>query len=301
MKVILTGANGLLGQKIIRIFLHKHPEVQLIATAKGENRCPIKEGYIYESADLTDAKRWDELFEKYKPNVLINSGAMTQVDVCEDEKENCDAVNVGAVEHFADLCATNHTHLVHISTDFIFDGESTDGYYNEDSFANPVNYYGLSKLKSEQVLLKSNCSFAIIRTILLYGVVEGLSRSNIVLWVKSSLEQNKKITVVNDQSRCPTLAEDLAMATVSAALKQAKGIFHVCGPEQMNMVQLAQRVARFWKLDASLIGEIDSQTLNQRAKRPPHTAFHLDKAIKELDYQPHSLEEGFALLDKQLN
>lgn len=299
MKILLTGSNGLLGQKIIDSVL-QNPDIQLIATAKGDNRYPSTKGYIYESADLTDTARFDTLFEQYRPDVLISSGAMTQVDVCEDEREMCDKVNVEAVAHFVGLCEKYKTHLVHISTDFIFEGTSENGYYSETDEANPVNYYGLSKLKAEEVIQGSNCSWAILRTILLYGVLKGVLRSNIVLWVKNSLEQGKNITVVNDQSRCPTLAEDLASATIAAALKKATGIYHVSGPEQMNIVALAKRVAHFWQLDENLIGEVDSITLNQRAKRPPHTAFYLEKAIKDLDYKPHTFEEGLAVLDRQL-
>ncbi len=299
MKILLTGSNGLLGQKIINILI-QHPEIYLIATAKGASRHPLSEKFIYEDADLTDFDRLQTIFEAHQPEVVIHGGAMTQVDICEDEREMCDKVNVEAVREIVRLCETHGAHLIHVSTDFIFDGSRADGYYAEDDSPNPVNYYGLSKLKAEEIIRNSNCTWAILRTILLYGVVYGLSRSNIVLWIKSSLEQGKKITVVNDQSRCPTLAEDLAEACVSAAVKKAEGIYHVCGPEKLNILALAYRVADFWQLDKSLIGEIDSATLKQRAKRPPQTAFHLEKTQKDLGYHPHSLEEGFAILDKQL-
>ena len=295
--IIVTGTNGLLGQKIIQLLV-KNPKIKVIATSRGENRNPLKEVYLYENVDITDLEQWQNVFEKYQPNVLIHSAAMTQVDQCEDEKELCDQINVVAVEHFCDLCKKYNTHLVHISTDFIFDGEK--GIYFEDDIPNPVNYYGLSKLKGEEAILKSGISAAILRTILLYGYVPKMSRTNIVLWLKDSLEKGKNITVVNDQERCPTLVEDLATASVSAALKEAKGIFHISGPEKMNIIELAYRVADFWKLDKSLIKETDSTTLNQRAKRPPRTGFILDKARKELDYQPHTLEEGLAILSEQL-
>lgn len=299
MKLLLTGSNGLLGQKIIDILIQK-PEIYLIATAKGASRHPLSNKFIYEESDLTDFVRMEEIFNTHKPEVVIHGGAMTQVDICEDEREMCDRVNVEAVREIVRLCEIHGSHLIHISTDFIFDGSREDGYYNEEDTPDPVNYYGLSKLKAEEVIRNSQCNWAILRTILLYGVVYGLSRSNIVLWIKGSLEQGKKITVVNDQSRCPTLAEDLAEACVSAAMKKAKGVFHICGPEKLNILELAFRVADFWQLDKSLIGETDSVSLKQRAKRPPQTAFHLGKARKELDYQPHSLEEGLAILDRQL-
>ena len=299
MKLLLTGSNGLLGQKIIDIVV-QHPHITLIATAKGVSRYSSTDKFIYEEADLSNSEQLVALFLKHQPDVVIHGGAMTQVDVCEDEREMCDKINVDAVKVLIALCEAYEAHLIHVSTDFIFDGTKPDGYYAENDTPNPVNYYGLSKLKAEEAIQKSSIKWTIIRTILLYGVVYGLSRSNIVLWVKNSLEQGKKITVVADQSRCPTLAEDLAAACVSAAIKKAEGIYHVCGPEKMNMFELAHRVATFWKLDASLISAINSETLNQRAKRPPQTAFDLTKTRHDLDYNPHSLEEGFAVLEEQL-
>lgn len=297
MKILLTGSNGLLGQKIIDQLLLRS-DITLIATAKGENRHPAQGTFIYESVDLNDAQKWQRIFETYRPDALIHGGAMTQVDICEDEREMCDKVNVDAVALLSALCKQFQTHLIHVSTDFIFDGKK--GYYTETDLPAPVNYYGLSKWKAEQAVFASGAKAAILRTILLYGVTYGLSRSNIVLWVKQSLAQGKAITVVNDQSRCPTLAQDLAAACIAAATKGATGIYHICGPEQMNILTLAKRVANFWHLDANLIGEIRSETLKQRATRPPHTAFHLDKARKELDYSPHSLEEGLAIVDAEL-
>ncbi len=298
MKILLTGSNGLLGQKIIDLLLSR-PDITFIATAKGENRHPQKDTFIYESVELNEDAKWQSLFETYRPDALIHGGAMTQVDVCEDEREMCDKVNVAAVQGLAQLCKDFGTHLIHVSTDFVFDGKK--GYYNEADLPAPVNYYGLSKWKAEQAIFASGAKAAILRTILLYGVTYGLTRSNIMLWVKQSLEQGKKITVVNDQLRCPTLAQDLAWACVETAIRGATGIYHICGPEQMDIVTLAKRVATFWKLDTNLIGEINSETLKQRAKRPPHTAFQLDKAKKDLGYCPHSLEEGLAIVAEELN
>ncbi len=297
MKILLTGSNGLLGQKIIDDLLLR-TDITLIATAKGENRHPAKGSFIYESVDLNDDEKWLEIFENYRPDALIHGGAMTQVDICEDERVMCDKVNVDATTLLSMLCKHFNTHLIHVSTDFIFDGKK--GYYTETDLPAPVNYYGLSKWKAEQAVFASGAKAAILRTILLYGVTYGLSRSNIVLWVKQSLEQGKAITVVKDQSRCPTLAQDLAAACIAAAISGATGIYHICGPEQMDIVTLAKRVANFWHLDANLIGEISSETLKQRATRPPHTAFHLGKANMELDYYPRSLEEGLAIVDAEL-
>jgi dTDP-4-dehydrorhamnose reductase len=149
-------------------------------------------------------------------------------------------------------------------------------------------------------LQKSNISWAILRTIIVYGIVDNMSRSNVVLWAKGALEKGQPINVVDDQFRSPTLAEDLADACISASDKSAKGIFHVSGKDIMSILELVYRVADFWKLDKSIVKPIKSDTLNQAAKRPPRTGFILNKAYRELDYKPHSFEEGLKILDEQL-
>ena len=127
-----------------------------------------------------------------------------------------------------------------------------------------------------------------------------MSRSNIVLWAKGALEKGESISVVNDQWRMPTLAEDLAACCLLAAQKGAQGVYNASGKDMMHMVELVEKVADFWKLDKSLIKPITSASLNQKAKRPPKTGFILDKSIRELGYQPHSFIEGLSILDKQL-
>lgn len=300
--ILLTGANGLLGQKIVQIFAERQAplleEYQLIASGKGENRNPDLTGYRYESADLTDAARVAELFATYQFSAVMHTAAQTLVDDAEDNREHCDLLNVTVVEQLAGLCATYGAQLIHISTDFIFDG--TAGPYAEEAAPNPLGYYGLSKLRAEQAIAQSGCRYAILRTMLLYGITPAMSRSNIVLWVKSSLEAGKTIRVVNDQFRCPTLAEDLAMATILTLAHGATGVYHVSGDEGMTMLELAHRVAQFFGLDESLIEPIDSASLQQRAKRPPITGFIIDKARRELGYAPHAFAEGLALLKTQL-
>ena len=296
-RILLTGSNGLLGQKIVAL-LHDRVNISFLATSRGANRNPIPEGYRYESIDMTNIDQMEKVFRNFLPTDVINTAAMTQVDKCEDDRELCDEINVRAVERLCRLCKQYNTRLTHISTDFVFDG--TQGPYVENDVPNPVNYYGLSKLKAEKIIAESGISYSILRTVLLYGVTPAMSRTNIVLWVKKSLENGKPIKVVNDQVRTPTLAEDLAAASVSAVMREAKGIFHISGAEMMNIIEIARKVAEYWNLDQSLITETDSSSLNQRAKRPPITGFVILKAQTELGYIPHSFEHGLGLVDRQL-
>src|SRR5258706_5834259 len=296
MRILVTGCNGLLGQKLVEL-ISTQRDSYLIATAKSKLIPDLPRGEFH-SLDITNANEVGEVVSKTKPDVVINTAAMTQVDQCETEKEKCWLANVTAVEILVEACKKNKVHLIHISTDFIFDG--THGPLDENEKPNPISYYGESKLAGELAIQKSSIDWAILRTVLVYGVTKDMSRSNIVLWVKKSLEEGKTINVVNDQWRTPTLAEDLAMGCYLAATKKIKGIFNVSGDEMMTPYDIAIATADFFKLNKSLIHQTDSTKFTQPAKRPPKTGFVIEKAKRELGYQPHSFKEGLAFLAKQI-
>ena len=296
--VLITGSNGLLGQKLVAQ-LQKDPNYKLIATSKGVNRISSVSGFIYEELDITNSAEVANICEKYRPDVLINTAAMTNVDTCEGDKEGCWKMNVNAVEYLLAACEKHNTHLIHLSTDFVFDGE--DGPYSEVDIPKPLSYYGESKYASEKVLQNSEYkNWAIARTIIVYGLVEQMSRSNIVLWAKGALEKGDPINAVDDQFRSPTLAVDLAKGCILIADKEAKGVYHLSGKDLMSILELVNRVADFFNLDKSSISAIKSIKLNQTAKRPPMTGFVLDKAIRELGYDPATFEEGLAIVSQEL-
>lgn len=274
------------------------PEIELIATSFGPNRHNLKDGYTYEELDVLDLDRLNELVERYRPDSIIHTAAMTNVDACEAERAKCYALNVQSVKNLIDVCQIRDIQLIHLSTDFIFDGEN--GPYTEEAEPNPLSYYGETKLESELILKKSSCRWAILRTIIVYGIVNDMSRSNIVLWAKGALEKGESIHVVNDQWRMPTLAEDLAACCLLAVKKNASGVFNASGKDLMSILEIVERVADHYGLNKSLIKAISAESLNQVAKRPKKTGFILDKAILELGYSPHSFEEGMAIMDKQL-
>ena len=296
-KVLITGSNGLLGQKLLDLYLTIE-DIELIATARGENRYPSKEGYTYTSLDITNEKEVQQVIAQHAPDCIINTAAMTNVDSCETDKEGCDKLNVDAVAYLIAAANTAGAHLIHLSTDFIFDGKK--GPYKEDDEANPLSYYGHSKLLAENMVREYCTKWSIARTVLVYGVVNDMSRSNIVLWAKGALEKGQPINVVDDQFRTPTLAEDLAKGCQLIEHKQAEGIYNISGKDQMSILELVQRVANYFDLDASVLRVVSSESLNQPAKRPPLTGFDLTKSRKVLGYEPHSFEQGIGVLMEQL-
>lgn len=297
MKILITGSNGLLGQKLVALLANKE-DINLLATSKGANRISNAIGYHYQSLDITNEDEVAEVFATFKPDTIINTAAMTNVDSCELQQKECWELNVTAVEYLIKYAEQHQAHLIHLSTDFVFDGEN--GPYKEIDQANPLSYYGKSKLAAEELVQQTNTKWSIVRTIIVYGVAENMSRSNIVLWAKQALEKGNPLTIVDDQFRSPTLAEDLAMGCWLIAEKQATGIFHLSGKDLMSIIELVYRVADFYGYNKSNVQPIKSSSLNQAAKRPPKTGFILDKAINELGYSPCSFEEGLAIVNEQL-
>ncbi|MFD1873529.1 SDR family oxidoreductase [Hymenobacter bucti] len=298
MKILLTGSNGLLGQKLVAL-LRQQPEVALVATARGTNRlADLYPDLRFVPLDVTDAAQVRQVLAAEQPTHLIHTAAMTQVDECELNQAACWTQNVTAVEYLAGTCADLGIHLTHLSTDFIFNGQA--GPLAEDAVPDPISHYGASKLAAERLVQATpGLRWAIARTVLVYGTVHGGGRSNIVLWVRDSLRKGQQIKVVSDQWRTPTLAEDLALGCWLIAQHSAQGIYHLSGRELLTPYQMAQQVAAFFELDATLLEQVDASTFTQPAKRPPRTGFLIEKAQRELGYQPRSFVEGIALLAQQ--
>ncbi len=300
-KILITGCNGLLGQKLVYQLIN-NSEYKCLATARGENRLLTKVGYKFYSLDITKTDELEKVFTTTMPDIIINTAAQTNVDLCETEQEECWSMNVSSVQNqitvleiLKKIHPLYNPHFIHLSTDFIFDG--THGPLDEEEKPNPLSYYAKSKLAAEALLFKANVNWSIARTVLVYGITDNMSRSNIVLWVKNNLEQGKSINVVDDQYRTPTLAEDLAIGCLLIAKKQAFGIYNISGKDFLNIYEMAHLVADYYKLDKALIKPSKSEDIKQPAKRPPITGFIIDKAIKNLGYNPRTFKEGIEFMD----
>ncbi|RFS25038.1 SDR family NAD(P)-dependent oxidoreductase [Chitinophaga silvatica] len=296
-KVLITGSNGLLGQHLIPLFL-QDGQYEVIATGRGANRFPKKDNYVYETANLRDAGSVKRLVDKYQPDIIIHSGAMSQVDDCEKNKDACWDTNVGATRYLVHAAESCNAFFIFLSTDFVFDG--LQGPYSEDDPVNPINYYGTSKVAAERLVMNSKLNWAIVRTVLVYGVVADPQRSNMITWVKNNLQQGKKVKVVDDQWRTPTLCHDLAKGCLLIANKQATGLFNISGDETLTPYDMAVKTAAYFNLDASLIEKISSKTLAQPAARPAKTGLVINKAAQELGYKPHNFAEGLDIVAAEI-
>ncbi len=291
MKILITGSNGLLGQHLIKLLLET-TAYEIIATGRGESRLPFEttEHYHYFSLDITDGIAVNNFIPLHKPDVIIHAAAMTQPDPCELHPIECWNINVTATRFLISAAESINAKFIYISTDFVFDG--TAGPYKETDTTNPVNYYGSSKLAAEKAVMESKLNWAVVRTVLVYGNVFVGSRSNIISWAKENLGNRKTIKVVSDQLRTPTYVEDLAKGVLLVAEKNATGIYHISGKEDMSPFDMATAVADYLHLDKSLMTEVNADTFTQPAQRPLKTGFIIDKAKADLGYNPISFKEA---------
>ncbi|MDA9987082.1 SDR family oxidoreductase [Crocinitomicaceae bacterium] len=293
MKILITGSNGLLGQKLVKQLLNKN--VSFLASSRGENRNPQCPNTHYVQMDITKPSQVSAIFQEYLPSAVIHTAAITNVDYCESNPSECEEVNVAATSILLHAAQSVNAQLIVLSTDFVFDG--VHGNYKETDAPNPLSVYAKSKLAAEQLLQVSNYkNWAIVRTIIVFGEGNNLSRSNIVLWAKEALASGKELNIIDDQFRAPTWADDLAWACIRIALMKKKGMFHISGPETFSIYDLVLRVAKSCGLETESLNKTTSESLNQAAKRPPKTGFDLTKARKEIGYNPMSFEESLKLL-----
>ena len=297
-RVLITGANGLLGQELVSQ-MSRSPEYDVLAT--GRDADPRFRGCScgYTMLDVTSANDVRDLFQNFTPTVVVNCAAMTNVDQCETDRDACWRANVEAVEHLTRNCQAVGSRLVQVSTDFVFDGEA--GPYRESDRPNPVNFYAKSKLAAENVVRGSGVeNWAIARTVLVYGAGEQLNRSNIALWVIDSLSNGREIQVVTDQWRTPTYVPDLANGIERIVRFEKTGTYHISGREFLSIYDFALKIAEVFDLDASLIRPTDGSRFSQTAARPPRTGFIILKAETELGYKPRPLTSALRQLGQRL-
>jgi dTDP-4-dehydrorhamnose reductase len=253
--------------------------------------------FDYNQLDVTNRGDVKSLISSFQPNVILNAAAVTNVDWCESNRAEAWKINVTAVEHLAEAARKVDAQLIHVSTDYVFDGKS--GPYDETAKPNPLGYYGKTKLASENAIRTAGIHHTIIRTMVLYGSGIGV-KANFALWVISSLKAGKLISVVDDQLGNPTFVGDLALAMIKAFELDREGIFHVGGGNQVSRYDFAVQVADVFHLDASLIKRIKTSDLMQASPRPMISGFITLKAETQLGMRFLTVQEGLTLLKHEL-
>lgn len=295
-RILVVGSNGLLGQKVAEQLVRGSN--YHITLASIEER-PVRElqSAPYLSVDITNRKQVRDAVSAVNPEVIINCAAMTNVDACETERETAWKINVGGVEHLIEAARKKGITIIHISTDYVFDGKS--GPYSEDDRPEPLSYYGKSKLASENALRSSGVPHFIARTMVLYGIATGV-KANFAVWLMKSLEERKSVKVVDDQIGNPTLVDDLAFGLIRAMELGKTGIYHLAGRDILSRYDFAVTLARMFGLDERLIRPIKTATLKQPAARPLNSGLITLKAEVDLGFRPSGVEQGLAVLKSQV-
>ena len=296
-RILITGANGLLGQALVRR-LSGSSDHDVLATAR-DDAPRFDVPCEYTTMDVTTPDDVNTVVQDYEPDVVVNCAAVSDISECEEDRNRAWAVNARAVRTLAKQCRSLNAHLVQVSSDFVFNGKR--GPYDEKARPDPVNYYGRTKLAGENALREFDfLDWAIVRTVLLYGTAKDLSRSNVVLWMIDQLSKGEVIHVVDDQRRTPTYAPDLADGIVRLIDREKTGIFHLSGREMVTIHELAETVAEVFDFDTSLVDPVSSDYFEEALERPPKTGFIILKAETELGYDPRPLKEGLRAVGREL-
>lgn len=287
MKVIIIGASGQVGGAIMRLAPN---DWDTTGTYSGKP----KPGLIH--LDVSNRDEVFKVFERTRPDVAILSAAFTNVDLCETDKEKADAVNVSGPLNVCDASMKHGSKMVYMSTDYVFDGEN--GPYREDDAPNPLGYYAWTKLEGERITAFTP-NHLIIRTTGVYSADP--DSLNFVMQVIKRLGAGESMRIPSDQYGTPTLADNLAEGILALLALGKTGIFNVAGSDFMDRYSLALLIADIFGLDKTLITQIDTPSLGQKARRPLRAGLVVEKIEKEAGIKMVGAREGLMRAKEVLN
>ena len=302
--ILVSGVTGLVGRYVLEALLaqgeeevHTMSRRPLPAPFEGNPR--IRQ----HQADITDAAALDAALREASPAVVIHPAAIADVDLCEREQALARAVNRDGAANMARACVAVGAHLIHVSTDYIFDGSAErPGPYDESAAPHPVNFYGQTKLEAERLVSEicaGRVGYAICRTALVYGW-NPIGRQNFMISMLNDLRAGRQVRAVTDQQNTPTHAGNLAQMLLKAAERRASGIYHTAGAELITRYHLALLVAQVFQQDSSLILPLASVELNQRARRPLLSGLRVERAERDLGVQAWTMQQGIAQIKRSL-
>ncbi|MFM7672792.1 MAG: SDR family oxidoreductase [Bacteroidota bacterium] len=287
MKVLITGANGFIGQHWVEAMTRFGWEVVASGMSKRSSLAPLATQYL--TFDITDELAVKEVFSTVRPDAVLHAAAISKPDVCASNPETALRVNTLATEYLLTQAASVGSYFCFISTDFVFDG--MQGMYTETDTPSPINHYGHTKWMAEQSVMQYPFGWSIARTVSVYGQPV-LGRANILSVVVDKLRRGESYPVVDDQIRTPTYAGDLAAGVAALIDGRHNGIFHLSGEEVMTPYQMAIRTAAHVGLDPAGIQRVTADTFTQPAQRPLRTGFKIDKAKDTIGFKPITFQEG---------
>ena len=292
MRLLITGASGLLGSKLCELATRKNHEVySAYSQHKPLYGAPIQ-------LDVSDKDAVEKIFKKVNPEAVVHAAALTNVDKCESEKELAWKINVEGTENIAESCEKHRAFLVYISTDYVFDGEK--GMYKENDKPAPINYYGLTKLKGEESVENLADQHCIARSSVIFGSIPATGKINFALWLLDKLERKEGVKIVTDQWNSPTLNTNLADMILEVLERKLTGIFHLAGATRLSRYEFARLLAEIFSLDTNLISPASSKEIPWTAKRPRDSSLNVDRACQTLRNTPLKILEALEKMKKEM-
>jgi dTDP-4-dehydrorhamnose reductase len=294
LKLLITGASGLYGSKLAQIALSKGIEVY---------SSDIQNLSVYGSfvkMDISDKVQVEETFRAVKPDVVVHAATLTDVDKCELNKALAWNVNVEGTKNIVDASKSAGAFLVYISTDYVFSGEK--GCYVESDSPEPINYYGLTKLEAETVVLQNmaESDFFIGRPSVIYGSTPAAGKVNFALWLIETLRKGERVKIITDQWNTPTLNTNLAEMALEVIERRLTGVYHTCGATRVSRFEFAEKIADAFNLNKALIDKVTSEQFTLPAKRPMDSSLDTSLAKRNLTCKPLTLDTSLLRLKEEL-
>lgn len=298
MKLLITGASGLFGSKLAEM-----------ATAES---CEVYSGYNQQKPafgtpiqlDITNENQVKEVIKKTNPTAVVHAASLTDVDKCETDKTLSWKTNVEGTKHITNAAKASKAFLVYISTDYVFNGET--GHYKEIDSPDPINYYGLTKLKAEEHVKETMDEYCIARPSVIYGARAASGKTNFALWILDKLNRNEHAKVVTNQWNSPTLNTNLAAMTIEIIKRKLTGIFHLSGATRISRYEFAKQIAQTFNLNENLIVPSTLAAFSSEAralwaaKRPKDSSLDTSKTQQTLRTKPLHIHEALQQFKQEL-
>jgi len=284
LKFLVTGSAGLVGQQVVKYLSKSNQVFSCYNESKPEYGDSVK-------MDLKNYEMVSSILTEIKPDVVIHLGAMTGVDLCEKEKTSASEINTKATEIIAKECSKLNSFLVYVSTDYVFDGNF--GMYKEDDVANPLGFYGKSKLEGEKAVQNFSTNWCIARTSTPFGLHP--TKKSFPMWVIENLQKQKQIDVLIDQFTSPTYIPNLSRMLIEISERRITGIIHAAGASKISRYQMASMVSDKLNLDGTLLKQISMNKMKWVAQRPKDSSLDVSRASSILNEKPQKIDQSLNL------
>jgi len=289
LKFLVTGSAGLVGQQVVKDLSKSNQVFSCYNESKPEYGDSVK-------MDLKNYEMVSSILTEIKPDVVIHLGAMTGVDLCEKEKTSASEINTKATEIIAKECSKLNSFLVYVSTDYVFDGNF--GMYKEDDIANPLGFYGKSKLEGEKAVQNFSANWCIARTSTPFGLHP--TKKSFPMWVIENLQKQKQIDVLIDQFTSPTYIPNLSRMLIEISERRITGIIHVAGASKTSRYQMASMVSDKLNLDSTLLKQISINKMKWVAQRPKDSSLDVSRASSILNEKPQKIDQSLNLFINEM-